>query len=177
MSCLAKLFDSLLNNRLVNYLKKHSVLSEFQIGFMKGYRTTDHIFVLRFLIDNYVKTCKKDIFAAFIDFSKAFDRIWRDALVLKLLQSGVRGRMIRIIENMYRTTEYGVKCQGGITPFFSSSLKATFHLTISMRGQRAAGKIQRNSYHHGTCGPSLTGKTLSLSLIFTHWTHRNVKNR
>ena len=30
--------------------------------------------------------------------------------------------MIRIIENMYRTTEYIVKCQGGITPFFSSSL-------------------------------------------------------
>ena len=29
--------------------------------------------------------------------------------------------MIRIIENMYRTTEYGVKCQGEITPFFSSS--------------------------------------------------------
>ena len=70
MSCLAKLFHSLLNNRLVNYLKKHSVLSEFQIGFMKGYRTTDHIFVLRFLIDNYVKRCKKDIFAAFIDLVK-----------------------------------------------------------------------------------------------------------
>ena len=30
--------------------------------------------------------------------------------------------MIRIIENMYRTTEYGVKCQGGIPPFFSSSV-------------------------------------------------------
>ena len=59
MRCLAKLFHSLLNNRLVNYLKKHSILSEFQIGFMKGYRTTDHIFVLRFLIDNYVKRCKK----------------------------------------------------------------------------------------------------------------------
>ena len=62
MSCLAKLFHSLLNNRLVSYLKKHSVLSEFQIGFMKGYRTTDHIFVLRFLIDNYVKRCKKRYF-------------------------------------------------------------------------------------------------------------------
>ena len=65
---------------------------------------------------------QKRYFAAFIDFSKTFDRIWRDALVLKLLQSGVTGRMIRIIENKYRTTEYGVKCQGGITQFFSSSL-------------------------------------------------------
>ena len=36
-------------------------------------------------------------------------------------------------------------------------IKATFHLTISMRGQRAAGKIQRNNYHHGSCESSLTG--------------------
>ena len=34
------------------------------------------------------------------------------------------------------------------------SLKATFHLTISMRGQRETGKIQRNNYHHGSHGPS-----------------------
>ena len=59
----------------------------------------------------------------------------------------------------------------------NSSLKATFHLTISMRGQRAAGKIQRNNYHHGSYGPSLTGKMMSVFLIFTQGTHRNVKNR
>ena len=57
------------------------------------------------------------------------------------------------------------------------SLKATFHLMISMRGQRAIGKILRNNYHHGSCGPSLTGKTSSVSLIFTQGTHRNVENR
>ena len=51
--------------------------------------------------------------------------------------------------------------------------RATSHSTISMRRQRE--KIQRNNYHHGNCGPSLTGKTLSVSLIFTHKTHRNVK--
>ena len=56
-------------------------------------------------------------------------------------------------------------------------VKATFHLTISMRGQRATGKIQRNNCHHGIYGPSLTGKTSSVSFIFTHGTHRNVKNR
>ena len=57
------------------------------------------------------------------------------------------------------------------------SVRATFHLTISMSGQRATGKIQRNNYHHGSCGPSLKGKTSSVSLIFMHRTHRNVKNR
>ena len=57
-----------------------------------------------------------------------------------------------------------------------SIVKATFHSAISMRGQRATGKIQRNNYHHGSCRPSLTGKTSSVSLIFTHGMHRNVKN-
>ena len=57
-----------------------------------------------------------------------------------------------------------------------SHLKATFHSTISMCGQRATGKIQRNNYHHVSCWASLTGKTMSVFLIFTQGTHRNVEN-
>ena len=57
-------------------------------------------------------------------------------------------------------------------------IPAWIGLTISMRGQRATtGKIQRSTYHHGSCGPSLMGKTMSVFLIFTHGTHRNVKTR
>ena len=47
-------------------------------------------------------------------------------------------------------------------------LKATFHLTIFIRGERATGKIQRNNCHHGSCGSSLTCQTSLVSLIFTH---------
>ena len=56
-------------------------------------------------------------------------------------------------------------------------LKATFHLMLSICSQRATGKIQRNNYHHGSCGPFLTSKTMSVFLIFMQGTHRNVKNR
>ena len=60
-----------------------------------------------------------------------------------------------------------------------SRIKATFHLTISMRDQRAMGKIQRNNYRHGSCGPFLTGKTSwvsqLVSLIFAHGTYRMSK--
>ena len=55
-------------------------------------------------------------------------------------------------------------------------LKATFHLTISICDQRLTGKIQRNNYHHGSCGPFLTSKIMSVFLIFTQGTHQNVKN-
>ena len=56
-------------------------------------------------------------------------------------------------------------------------LRATFHLTIFMRGQREMGKIQRNNYRHGNCRPSLTGKTSSVSFILTYRTHWSAKNR
>ena len=52
---------------------------------------------------------------------------------------------------------------------FLTEIRATSHLTISMRVQRETGKIQRNNYHHGNCGTSLNSKTSSVS-------HRNVKN-
>ena len=85
-----------------------------------GSRTADYMFISRHLIDLHVKQRKKYIFAAFIDFEKAFDTIWRDALLYKLLKTGVHGRMFKIIRFMYSDTYYGVKCSDGHTPFFSS---------------------------------------------------------
>ena len=40
------------------------------------------------------------------------------------------------------------------------SPKATSLSTISMRWQRATGKIQKNNYLHGNCGLSLMGKNV-----------------
>ena len=58
-----------------------------------------------------------------------------------------------------------------------TSLKGYFSLNDFYAWQLATGKIHRNNYHHGSRGPSLTGKTMSLFLIFRQGTHRNVKNR
>ena len=45
-----------------------------------------------------------------------------------------------------------------------------------MHGQRAMGKIRKNNYHQGSCGHSLTGKTMLVFLIFIQGMYRNVKN-
>ena len=39
-----------------------------------------------------------------------------------------------------------------------------------MRGERATVKIQRNNYFHGSCEPSLTGKTTSVLKATSHST-------
>ncbi len=85
-SNLGKLFSSILNNRIVNFLNEHNVLSPCQIGFLPNYRTTDHIYTLHTLINKHVKQTKNGkMFAYFIDFKKAFDSIWHNGLYYKLL--------------------------------------------------------------------------------------------
>jgi hypothetical protein len=41
------------------------------------------------------------MFCAFIDFEKAFDKVWRDGLWYKLLLNNMNGNIYNIIVNMY----------------------------------------------------------------------------
>ena len=76
LSCLGKLFTSALNLRLNTFLDMHDKLLENQAGFRQKYSTTDHIFVLNFLIE-LIRSQKKKFFVSYVDFSRAFDSIWR----------------------------------------------------------------------------------------------------
>jgi hypothetical protein len=57
-SCLGKVFTSLLQNRLTLFLEEHDLLSPNQGGFRAGYRTSDHIFILKTLINKYIITIR-----------------------------------------------------------------------------------------------------------------------
>ena len=81
LSCFGKLFTSILNVRLNKFLDAHTILEEKQAGFRAEYLTIDHIFVLHALTEiAKKKQQKKKLFCSFIDFSKAFDSVWRFGL-------------------------------------------------------------------------------------------------
>ena len=84
LSCLGKLFTAVLNDRPNIFLEENDILCENQAGFRKHYSTTDHILTLHSLIELF-KYQKKKIYCTFIDFSKAFDSVWRIGLWRKLL--------------------------------------------------------------------------------------------
>lgn len=119
LSCLGKLFTSVLNLRLNNFLDENITLEENQAGFRKGYSTTDHIFVLNSLIE-LLRKQKKKIYCAFIDFSQAFDSVWRIGLWRKLLHSGINGQFFRVIRNMYSNIKSCVSLNGDNSHFFPS---------------------------------------------------------
>ena len=71
-SSLGKFFCSVLNDRLINFLKTKELLHPSQIGFIPGNRTTDHIFTLKPLHNKYVNQNNEKIYECFVNFKKAF---------------------------------------------------------------------------------------------------------
>ena len=73
-SCLSKLFNLLLNNRLLCFINENNILKSNQIGFHKGFRTAGHVLTIKTLMDKYLSENKK-LYVCFVDFRKACDSI------------------------------------------------------------------------------------------------------
>jgi hypothetical protein len=119
LSCLGKIFTSILNTRINTFLFENNLLNENQAGFREHYSTTDHIFSLHFLIEK-IRSEKKKLFCSFIDFSAAFDSIWRAGLWCKLLKLGITGKILTVIKKMYDDIKSCVSLNGKTSAFFSS---------------------------------------------------------
>ena len=117
LSCIGKLFTSLLNKRLTQFLENAGAIGPEQAGFRKGHSTNDHVFALHMLIELYKQKGKR-IYAAFVDYRKAFDFVDRTSLWSKLLNQGINGNILKVIMNLYAKAKACVKTSKGISnPF------------------------------------------------------------
>ena len=65
---------------ILNRLKPQAeIIAEEQAGFKAGRSTTEQISNLRILLKKYLRH-QQDLYHAFIDFKKAFERVWHAAL-------------------------------------------------------------------------------------------------
>ena len=108
---LGKLFCQILNSRISEFLEQSDSLVKEQAGFRKTYRTTDHIFILKKLVDNAMKT-RNRLYCCFVDFQKAFDNVWHEVLLVKLNKIGITGKVFTIIESMYKNATVCTKMRG-----------------------------------------------------------------
>ena len=114
-SSLGKLFTSIINERLYNFMTTKNILHPAQIGFMKGKRTSDHIFVLKCIIEE-AKSKRKPIYACFVDLKKAFDTVWRDGLYYKLFfDCGMSSKFVNVMRSLYNNVTGSVKLHNGGT--------------------------------------------------------------
>ena len=113
---MAKLFSSLLNNRVIKHYE--NLFADQQFGFRANHRTMDSIFILKSLISKYLKKNKEKIYACFVDLRKAFDSLWHNGLIYKLMLSGIGQKLLNIINDMYSLSKSAVKIQNKISNYF-----------------------------------------------------------
>ncbi len=86
-SCLSKAFKSILNKKILKHLSDHNLLSDHQYDFRKARSTGD---LPAFLTESWSSSLRDfgGTFAATLDISKAFDRVWHKSLISKLPSYG-----------------------------------------------------------------------------------------
>jgi hypothetical protein len=103
-----KVFESILETRLRSKVK----LDDMQFGFRPGKGTTDAIFVIRQVQERFLEK-KKDLWIAFVDLEKAFDRVPREVLWWALRQLGVEEWIVNVIKTLYENVTTAVKNMHG----------------------------------------------------------------
>ena len=89
-----------------------------QAGFRPNRGTRDHIFNIR----NILEKCRefnKDLYACFIDYSKAFDCVEHQKMWKIMAQMGFPKHLIRLIESLYQNQEAAVRVDGETSEWFN----------------------------------------------------------
>ena len=117
MCCVAKIYSSILTNRLHNFLEVNNILVDEQNGFRAARSCIDHIFVICTILRNR-KSLGQDTFLSFIDYKKAFDSVDRSLLLFKLSEIGIKGKFYNAISAMFSNPQSRVILNDFSTVYF-----------------------------------------------------------
>ena len=111
---------------ILNRLKPEAekIIAKEQAGFRPGRSTAEQIFNLRILCEKYSQH-QQDLYHVFIDFKKAFDRVWHEALWATMKLYNINENLIKIIESLYNKATSAV--------FFNNNIGEWFRTTNGVR--------------------------------------------
>ena len=78
----------------------HNEISWEELGFRKNNGTRHAIFVMRSITETSIQM-QQDVYAAFIDYEKAFGRVKHIEIMKDLQEMGIDGKDIRVLKNLY----------------------------------------------------------------------------
>ena len=111
LSCLSKTMERMVNKRLQNHLERNELINPTQSGFRKNRSTEDQVAFLAQEVENAFQMKMKTI-AVFVDLTKAFDKVWKEGLLLKLLKKDIGGKMFKWLESYLFQRSARVKIDG-----------------------------------------------------------------
>ena len=108
---------------ILNRLKPQAeeIIAEEQAGFRAGRSTTEQIFNLRILCEKYLQH-QQNLYHVFIDFKKAFDRVWHAALWATMRKYNISANLVRTIEQLYDKATSADQMNGSIGEWFRTTV-------------------------------------------------------
>ena len=115
----SKVMLKVILNRLKPQAEK--IIAEEQAGFRSKRSTTEQIFNLRVLCEKYSQH-QQNLFHVLIDYKKAFDRVWHDALWATMKKFNIGQKLIKTIQQLYVKASSAVLEQGSVGEWFHTSI-------------------------------------------------------
>ena len=115
----SKVLLRIILNRLKS--KAEEIISEEQAGFRPRRSTTEQIFNIRLLIEKHLQH-QHDLYHNFIDFKKAFDRVWHEGLWQVLRNYNFDNNLIQVIQALYTHSSSAVLINNTVGELFKTTI-------------------------------------------------------
>ncbi|KAK6737021.1 hypothetical protein RB195_019611 [Necator americanus] len=128
-----KVLERIILDRLIKH--REETTRDEQAGFRPGRSTIDQVFIVRRVIEIWLRY-SKTMQLAFLDFEAAFDSPHRGRLLNALRADGVPGKFVRLLDDMNQRTIAAVRTPAGCT--------TPFEVVIGVRQGAVAGPFLFN---------------------------------
>lgn len=118
ISTVAKIYNYILNTRLISFTEQNNIISDEQNGFRHKRSCLDHLYTLSTIIRNR-QSMGLSTYSCFIDLAKAFDSVSHKLLMCKLAKIGVTGKMFMAISSMYENLRSSIRINENISDTFN----------------------------------------------------------
>ena len=97
------------------------IIAEEKAGFRAGKSTIEQIFNLRILREKLLQH-QRDLYHVFVDFKKAFDRVWHVVLWATTKKYNISTNLIQVIKHLYDKATSAVLFNGSIGGWFRKTV-------------------------------------------------------
>ncbi|GBM88192.1 putative RNA-directed DNA polymerase from transposon BS, partial [Araneus ventricosus] len=105
---ISKIAEHLILSRLNDHLEENNILIPEQFGFRKNLSTTHQLLRVTEFIQEGLNN-KQKTGAVLLDIQKAFDRVWQDGLIHKLINYNIPHYLIKIFHSYLSNRKFAVK--------------------------------------------------------------------
>lgn len=93
-----KILEKVIFDNMYAFFTRNKLITKNQSGFRPGDSTINQLLAITTEIYEAFEN-SNEVRAAFLDISKAFDKVWHEGLIFKLKQNGINGSLLTFLEN------------------------------------------------------------------------------